>query len=273
MSHKATSWLSTLPADSLGNAEFRILFHLCDCHNPAQGCFPTQAYLIAACAVSNGTLNAALKTLEAKGYITRHRELDGRTKRQKPTRYVLGFETKRGRQPAPETGDGSNGTAPSPEAGDGFAGRSANDPAPETGDGTRRRRPTASAAKPSPIRRSRAVSSPTPEPSPVSSRSRLQPTGEVTCKEPVINPPRSRLQPTGEVTCKEPVINPGSPNSARFRAAFFTADERAEAGEVAAHLRAGFAVRVAAVPARVRACLLAERMITEDEAQGLGLGS
>jgi len=253
MSHKATSWLSTLPADSLGNAEFRILFHLCDCHNPAQGCFPTQAYLIAACAVSNGTLNAALKTLEAKGYITRHRELDGRTKRQKPTRYVLGFETKRGRPPAPETGDGSNGTAPSPEAGDGSAGRSANDPAPETGDGTRRRRPTASAAKPSPIRRSRAVSSPTPEPSPVS--------------------PRSRLQPTGEVTCKEPVINPGSPNSARLKAAFFTADERAEAGEVAAHLRAGFAVRVAAVPARVRACLLAERMITEDEAQGLGLGS
>lgn len=48
MSHKATNWLARLEARQISASEFRGLFHLCDCHNPSQGRFPTQAYLLEA---------------------------------------------------------------------------------------------------------------------------------------------------------------------------------------------------------------------------------
>ncbi len=196
MSHKATNWLSSLTAEQLTNSEFRVLFHLCDCHNPSAGCFPTQAYLIRVCGVSNGTLNNALNGLEAKGHIRRHRERDGKTCRQRPTRYILGFEGEAAKAPTPETGDGASAMAsgsgsrssrlqstgdgrrakPSPRSG---AGRRTK-PTPETGDGRRQ--------IPSPRSGDGAVSNLRGEPSPVSRGSRLQPTGERTCKEPVINP-------------------------------------------------------------------------------------
>lgn len=150
MSHKATSWLAGLDAALMGPSEFRVLFHLCDCHNPAQGCFPTQSYLIAMTGASNGTVNNALNLLEQKGLIQRHRERDGRSHRQKPTRYMLGFEIEKPQEPSPETGDGKT-----PK------------PSPETGDG--------------------AVSRKRAKPSPVYSKSRLQPTGEKPVIEPVIN--------------------------------------------------------------------------------------
>ena len=107
MSHKATKWLSELPGEAVGNSEFRVLFHLCDCHNPANGCYPTQAYLRAVTGVSNGTLNNALGSLERKGVISRHVEYDGKTHRKKPTRYTLGFEMPELGEPSPETGDGA----------------------------------------------------------------------------------------------------------------------------------------------------------------------
>ena len=56
MSHKATNWLASLDPGLLGHSEFRVLFHLCDCHNPSQGCFPTQSYLMAQTGASNGTI-------------------------------------------------------------------------------------------------------------------------------------------------------------------------------------------------------------------------
>jgi len=132
MSHRATNWLSSLPADALGSSEFRILFHLCDCHNPARGCFPTQAYLINVTGVSNGTLNNALAALEEKGLIKRHSERDRKTKRQKPTRYTLGFEMGESGEPTPETGDG-NGPEPTPETGDGADSRKRAKPSPTFG--------------------------------------------------------------------------------------------------------------------------------------------
>ncbi|MFQ1702937.1 helix-turn-helix domain-containing protein, partial [Loktanella agnita] len=104
MSHKATNWLSKLEADRIGASEFRVLFHLCDCHNATKGCFPTQSYLIEKTGASNGTVNNALTALEAKGLIRRHRAWDGTTKRQKPTRYMLGFEMA---DPSPKSGDGA----------------------------------------------------------------------------------------------------------------------------------------------------------------------
>lgn len=209
MSHKATNWLSSLPASDLGHSEFRVLFHLCDCHNPAQGCFPTQAYLRDACSVSNGTLNNALNSLEAKGLIERHKSWDGKTKKQKPTRYILMFAVAEAQAPTPKIGDG-NQSKPSPKIGVG------------------------------------AVSNLRAEPSPISGGSRLQPTGEVTCKEPVIN--------QGKAT--------GKP--------FFTHQERAEAQEIARHIKAGGGVDARHVSTRVRECLHAEKMITSSEASENG---
>ena len=116
MSHKATNWLSELDAEEIGPSEFRVLFHLCDCHNVARGCFPTQSYLIAKTGASNGTVNNALNALEAKGLIQRHRERDRQSMRLKPTRYILAFEMG---EPSPDSGDGS-GCFPSPNSGDGF---------------------------------------------------------------------------------------------------------------------------------------------------------
>ena len=141
MSHKATNWLSEVPPQMLGSSEFRVLFHLCDCHNPSQGCFPTQAYLMERAGVSNGTVNNVLNSLETKGLIQRHRTRNGRTKRQNPTRYILGFEIEKQAKPTPKTGDGK-----SP------------DPSPKSGDG--------------------ADSNSDPDPSPIQRPTRLQPTGE-----------------------------------------------------------------------------------------------
>ncbi|MZR15045.1 MarR family transcriptional regulator [Maritimibacter sp. DP07] len=103
MSHSATHWLATIPADQLSASEFRVLFHLCDCHNPSHGCFPTQAYLIERAGVSNGTLNTALRSMEDRGLIQRKRRYDDKEKKRLPTRYVLGFE--RTTDHTPNSGD------------------------------------------------------------------------------------------------------------------------------------------------------------------------
>jgi hypothetical protein len=134
----------------MSHSEFRVLFHLCDCHNPAQGCFPTQSYLLHNSGVSNGTLNNALNGLERKGLIARQRSWNGKTHRQQPTRYILGFEMETAREPSPENGDGPRASRLQP-----------------VGDG--------------------AVSNLGGEPSPIQGVSRLQPTGDITCKEPVKN--------------------------------------------------------------------------------------
>lgn len=107
MSHKATNWLAEIDPHLLGASEFRVLFHLCDCHNASAGCFPSQAYLRDRAGVSNGTVNNVLNALEAKGLIVRRRGRDKRTKRQCQTRYILGFEMEKPQEPTPKSGDGS----------------------------------------------------------------------------------------------------------------------------------------------------------------------
>lgn len=198
MSHKATNWLAGLDADLIGASEFRVLFHLCDCHNPSQGCFPTQGYLMSVTGVSNGTLNNALRAMEQKGLIRRHRTFDSKSRRQKPTRYVLGFELPKPQEPSPEYGDG-------------------------------------------------AVSSPLPDPSPVSGQSRLQPTGEEPVKEPVNN--LARASGAGGFAAKT------------IRAARFWADT----------IRADRFVPQTAITEPVAACILAEKMISDELAAKHGL--
>jgi len=210
MSHKATAWLAGIPAQDLSSSEFRILFRLCDCHNPSKGCFPTQAFLIDTTGVSNGTLNNVLNALVAKGLIARHRSFDGATKRQKPTRYTFAFEDDF-RPPARR----QNGALNLP------------DPSPETGDG--------------------ADSNMDPDPSPISTPTRLQPTGEVTCKEPVNN---QRVCARGDDFSPEIV-----------KAAVFWA-EKIEAGKF---------IPETGIGAQVARCMIAKKMITTSQANAHGL--
>ena len=117
MSHAATHWLATVPPDHMTHGEFRVLFHLCDCHNASMGCFPKQTYLREHTGLSNGGLNKALAELERKGLLHRRRERDERTNRQKPTRYILGFEMEKPQEPTPLSGAGAVSTfdaVPSP---------------------------------------------------------------------------------------------------------------------------------------------------------------
>lgn len=111
MSHAATHWLADLPPDTMTHGEFRVLFHLCDCHNASMGCFPKQTYLREHTGLSNGGLNKALACLEEKGLIQRKQERDQLTNRQKPTHYILGFEIEGQQKPSPLSGAGNSGKA------------------------------------------------------------------------------------------------------------------------------------------------------------------
>lgn len=136
MSHKATNWLANIPPALISASEFRVLFHLCDCHNASGGCFPSQAYLMTMSGLSNGTVNNALNALETKGVIQRRRSHDRKTKRRRPTHYILGFEFDEPQEPSPKTGDGNPpGSGPThlqPD-GDGAISNLGPDPSPKSG--------------------------------------------------------------------------------------------------------------------------------------------
>jgi hypothetical protein len=125
VSHKATNWLADLPPKDLTNAEFRILFVLCDCHNPSAGCFPKQSFIMARTGRGSSSVNAALNGLEEKGLIRRAQQKNAKTGKQENTRYILGFECEPTQGPTPNSGGGIAGTkveqtaAPTPDSGDG----------------------------------------------------------------------------------------------------------------------------------------------------------
>lgn len=98
MSHAATNW--AIQQRGLKPATKIVLWHLADCHNPAYGCFPTQAYLAEACEMHRDTVNEHLAILEKRGLIRRERDVDPATRRQRPTRYHLLME---GEKPVSET--------------------------------------------------------------------------------------------------------------------------------------------------------------------------
>ncbi|MDP5308674.1 helix-turn-helix domain-containing protein [Paracoccus spongiarum] len=107
MSHFATNW--AILQRGLKPATKIVLWHLCDRHNPDFGCFPTQARLAADCEISRSALNDHLKKLELAGLIRRCASVDPVTKRQQPTRYILGFEDgfdDPESEPSPEFGHG-----------------------------------------------------------------------------------------------------------------------------------------------------------------------
>jgi hypothetical protein len=91
MSHAATNW--AIQQRGLKPAAKIVLWHLCDRFNPDYGCFPSQARLAEDCEISRATLNRHLDALEAAGLIRRLRTIDARTGQQRPTRYLLAFES------------------------------------------------------------------------------------------------------------------------------------------------------------------------------------
>jgi len=90
MSHDATNW--AIKQRGLKPTTKIVLWHLCDRFNPDYGCFPSQNRLAHDCEISRSTLNAHLGQLEAVGLLRRVPRIDPATKRQLPTRYILGFE-------------------------------------------------------------------------------------------------------------------------------------------------------------------------------------
>lgn len=90
MSHEATNW--AVKQRGIGPAAKVVLWHLCDRHHPDHGCFPSQERLAEDCEMSRASVNNQLAKLEAAGLIRRERRVDAMTKRQRSTRYILGFE-------------------------------------------------------------------------------------------------------------------------------------------------------------------------------------
>jgi len=118
MSHAATNW--AIQRRGLKPTTKIVLWHLCDRFNPDFGCFPSQERLAHDCEISRSTLNAHLDRLEAAGLLRRVARIHPVTKRQMPTRYILGFEpgfAPDDPTPCPETGHGggSADAAPSME--------------------------------------------------------------------------------------------------------------------------------------------------------------
>jgi hypothetical protein len=163
MSHEATNW--AIRQRGLKPTTKIVLWHLCDRFNPDYGCFPSQERLAHDCEISRSTLNEHLGHLEAAGLLRRVPRIHPVTRRQMPTRYILGFEpgfTPDDPDPCPEPGHGPSpfdecaaddtGSAPEPanlpepcrKSGHGAAGRPvsgfAPEPCPENGQ-TRVRNP------------------------------------------------------------------------------------------------------------------------------------
>jgi hypothetical protein len=138
MSHEATNW--AIKQRGLKPTTKIVLWHLCDRFNPDYGCFPSQDRLAHDCEISRSTLNDHLGQLEAVGLLRRVPRLDPVTKRQLPTRYILGFEpgfTPATVVPCPEIGHGADEGAESLDSADGCVADSSSDalPCPEFGHG------------------------------------------------------------------------------------------------------------------------------------------
>jgi hypothetical protein len=167
VSHKATLW--AIEQRGLKPTTKIVLWHLCDRFNPDFGCFPSQARLAEDCEISRSTLNDHLDRLEAARLLRRVPRVDPVTKRQMPTRYILGFEDgppPRDRDPCPESGHGNGPDDGAEESGD-FA-----EPCPEFGHGNLQK----------------AVSGFCPDPCPENAESRVRNPDTNLVREPLSKP-------------------------------------------------------------------------------------
>lgn len=149
MSHRATNW--AMGIIGLRPAEKLLLLCLADRHNPDMGCFPDQATLARDSCMSRSAVNDNLARLEAAGLIRRVQRLDPRTRRQRSTCYILGFELaaearggasqeppqaareEASAAPAEVGTDGEQAAGPCPDAGHGPCRISGRGPCPDSG--------------------------------------------------------------------------------------------------------------------------------------------
>ena len=138
MSHDATNW--AIKQRGLKPTTKIVLWHLCDRFNPDYGCFPSQHRLAHDCEISRSTLNDHLGQLEAASLLRRVPRIDPVTKRQLPTRYILGFElgfTPVDGNPCPEIGHGDEAPVELADDAEGSAANTTIDalPCPDFGHG------------------------------------------------------------------------------------------------------------------------------------------
>ncbi len=110
MSHAATNW--AIKQRGISPASKVLLWHLCDRYHPDHGCFPSQDTLAYDAEMSRRSVNDNLERLEKAGLIRRVKQIDERTRRQKSTRYILGFEGEFQQypdEPSAKSAHGSNG--------------------------------------------------------------------------------------------------------------------------------------------------------------------
>lgn len=82
--------------------------------------------------MARSTVNVALANLEERGLIQRHQSIDERTRRQRPTRYILGFEMGEAQEPCPNSGHGKSVNPRPADRTRAVSGKSQN-PCPEIG--------------------------------------------------------------------------------------------------------------------------------------------
>lgn len=135
MSHKATNWAVTIRGIKAGAKV--VLWHLADCHNPQNGCFPSLEYLSHHAEVSLSQVKVHLNDMEARGLIKRVRMKDEDTRKQLSTRYFLafedGFESVESNDPPGPSRD-ENDAKPGPESGPGTGADSDEKPGPDSGE-------------------------------------------------------------------------------------------------------------------------------------------
>ncbi len=175
MSHEATNW--AIKQRGLKPTTKIVLWHLCDRFNPDYGCFPSQVRLAHDCEISRSTLNDHLAQLERAGLLRRVPRIDPVTKRQMPTRYILGFEegfTPHDPDPCPEIGHGILTHGHDPETAPENVANGANpaEPCPEIGHGNPQE----------------AVSGFCPDPSPENAESRVRNPDTNLVREPLSKP-------------------------------------------------------------------------------------
>ena len=175
MSHDATNW--AIQRRGLKPTTKIVLWHLCDRYNPDFGCFPSQERLAHDCEISRSTLNEHLIRLEAEKLLRRVPRIDPVTKRQMPTRYILGFEegfTPHDPEPCPEPGHGffrcGDGAETIPEIAPAIANPA--EPCPEIAHGNS----------------AEAVSGFCPDPCPENAQSRVRNPDTNLVREPVSKP-------------------------------------------------------------------------------------
>ena len=236
-----------------------VLVCLADCHNAhTRRCDPSQETLAEECCMSRSTVNVHLKLLEEQGLIRRVQRSDKRTHKQLSSLYLLGCDMEEAPAESGETPVSKIRTRETAGADGAVSGNRTRDRA-SAGRGvvsenrTRDRRE--SRVRKSDTGQRRAVSGKQPIPCPEKGQSRVRTVG---------HEPEKNLKGTLRAEA-------GTPGRAR-PARFFTEDERADAREVAAHLRRGGSVNAERIPGRVRDCLVAEEILGRDELQAIGLG-